>query len=130
MAESRTNSGLAGELLVELRRDGPVPLHRQIEASIRGAAGPAGPANRTADRASDRAGVGFASGPTATWVYPPDRLVRYPSATSCWYASTTTPRDSPRSCASALVDGITVSARSIVVIEGSLRSDLVSGSCP
>ncbi|WP_199431487.1 MocR-like pyridoxine biosynthesis transcription factor PdxR [Qaidamihabitans albus] len=35
MAGSRTNSRLAGSLLVELRRDGGVPLHRQIEASIR-----------------------------------------------------------------------------------------------
>jgi len=35
MAESRTNSGIAGDLLIELRRDVSVPLHRQIEASIR-----------------------------------------------------------------------------------------------
>jgi GntR family transcriptional regulator / MocR family aminotransferase len=35
VAEKRTNSHLAGELLIELRRDGAVPLHRQIEASIR-----------------------------------------------------------------------------------------------
>jgi GntR family transcriptional regulator/MocR family aminotransferase len=35
MAGSRTNSHLAGDLLVELRRDGAMPLHRQIEASIR-----------------------------------------------------------------------------------------------
>lgn len=38
MDESRTNlrrTGLAGELLIELRRDGQVPLQRQIEASIR-----------------------------------------------------------------------------------------------
>jgi GntR family transcriptional regulator/MocR family aminotransferase len=35
MAVERTNSRLTGELLVELRRDGPVPLHRQIEAAIR-----------------------------------------------------------------------------------------------
>jgi GntR family transcriptional regulator / MocR family aminotransferase len=35
MAESRTNSHLAGDLLIELRRDAPVPLHRQIEAAIR-----------------------------------------------------------------------------------------------
>jgi GntR family transcriptional regulator/MocR family aminotransferase len=31
----RTNSGLAGDLLIELRREVRVPLHRQIEASIR-----------------------------------------------------------------------------------------------
>jgi GntR family transcriptional regulator/MocR family aminotransferase len=31
----RTNSGLAADLLVELRRDRRVPLHRQIETSIR-----------------------------------------------------------------------------------------------
>jgi GntR family transcriptional regulator / MocR family aminotransferase len=35
MAAPRTNSSLAAELLVELRRDGAVPLHQQIEASIR-----------------------------------------------------------------------------------------------
>jgi GntR family transcriptional regulator/MocR family aminotransferase len=35
MAVERTNSRLTGELLVELRRDGAVPLHRQIEAAIR-----------------------------------------------------------------------------------------------
>jgi GntR family transcriptional regulator / MocR family aminotransferase len=35
MAPLRTNSRLAGDLLVELRRDVGVPLHRQIEASIR-----------------------------------------------------------------------------------------------
>jgi len=35
MAESRTNSRLAGGLLVELQRDGRVALHRQIEAAIR-----------------------------------------------------------------------------------------------
>jgi GntR family transcriptional regulator/MocR family aminotransferase len=35
MAGKRTNSHLAGELLVELRRDDAVPLHRQIEGSIR-----------------------------------------------------------------------------------------------
>ncbi|MDN3359832.1 PLP-dependent aminotransferase family protein [Actinomadura sp. DC4] len=35
MAGKRTNSQLTGELLVELRRDDAVPLHRQIEASIR-----------------------------------------------------------------------------------------------
>ncbi len=35
MAGSRTNSALAGDLLIELSRDGQVPLHRQIEASIR-----------------------------------------------------------------------------------------------
>ncbi len=34
MGELRTNSG-AGDLLVEIRRDLRVPLHRQIEASIR-----------------------------------------------------------------------------------------------
>jgi GntR family transcriptional regulator/MocR family aminotransferase len=32
---SRTNSGLAEDLLIELDRDAGVPLHRQIEASIR-----------------------------------------------------------------------------------------------
>jgi GntR family transcriptional regulator/MocR family aminotransferase len=31
----RTNSGLAADLLVEVRRDRRVPLHRQIETSIR-----------------------------------------------------------------------------------------------
>jgi GntR family transcriptional regulator/MocR family aminotransferase len=35
MAGSRTNPHLAGDLLVELRRDGGIPLHQQIEASIR-----------------------------------------------------------------------------------------------
>jgi GntR family transcriptional regulator/MocR family aminotransferase len=35
MASDRTNSRLTGNLLIELRRDGPAPLHRQIEASIR-----------------------------------------------------------------------------------------------
>jgi GntR family transcriptional regulator/MocR family aminotransferase len=35
MAGSRTNSHLAGDLLVELRRDGGIPLHQQVEASIR-----------------------------------------------------------------------------------------------
>jgi GntR family transcriptional regulator / MocR family aminotransferase len=35
MAGSRTNSHLANDLLVALRRDAQVPLHRQIEASIR-----------------------------------------------------------------------------------------------
>lgn len=35
MAESRTNPRLAGDLLIELSRDVPVPLHRQIEVSIR-----------------------------------------------------------------------------------------------
>ncbi|HEX3788654.1 MAG TPA: PLP-dependent aminotransferase family protein [Pseudonocardiaceae bacterium] len=35
MAESRTNSGRASDLLIELIRGGPVPLHRQIEISIR-----------------------------------------------------------------------------------------------
>ncbi len=35
MAESRTNSGIAGDLLIELRRNVSFPLHRQIEASIR-----------------------------------------------------------------------------------------------
>jgi GntR family transcriptional regulator/MocR family aminotransferase len=35
MAVERTDSQLAGELLVELRRDGAVPLHRQVEAAIR-----------------------------------------------------------------------------------------------
>ncbi|MFI5713934.1 PLP-dependent aminotransferase family protein [Kribbella sp. NPDC051620] len=34
MSRSRTNSG-AGELLVELRRDGSVPLHQQLESGIR-----------------------------------------------------------------------------------------------
>jgi len=34
VSRSRTNSG-AGELLVELRRDGPVPLHQQLEGGIR-----------------------------------------------------------------------------------------------
>jgi GntR family transcriptional regulator / MocR family aminotransferase len=33
--ESRTNFGLAGELPIDLRRDVRVPLHRQVEASIR-----------------------------------------------------------------------------------------------
>ncbi|HEY7046484.1 MAG TPA: PLP-dependent aminotransferase family protein [Jatrophihabitantaceae bacterium] len=32
---SPTNKGLAGDLFVELRRDGTTPLHRQIAASIR-----------------------------------------------------------------------------------------------
>jgi GntR family transcriptional regulator/MocR family aminotransferase len=31
----RTNSGLASDLLIELRRDRRVPLHRQIEAAVR-----------------------------------------------------------------------------------------------
>ncbi|GLY80372.1 PLP-dependent aminotransferase family protein [Actinoallomurus iriomotensis] len=35
MGRSGTNSGLAEDLLIELNRDGGVPLHRQIEASIR-----------------------------------------------------------------------------------------------
>lgn len=35
MVGTRTNSRLAGDLLVELRRDAGVPLHRQISASIR-----------------------------------------------------------------------------------------------
>src|ERR1700681_1343039 len=35
MAIIRTNSRLATDLLVELRRDGPDPLHRQISATIR-----------------------------------------------------------------------------------------------
>jgi GntR family transcriptional regulator/MocR family aminotransferase len=35
MPEIRTNSGLAADLLVELRRGDGVPLHRQVEASIR-----------------------------------------------------------------------------------------------
>src|SRR3981081_1632454 len=35
MAESPTNSHLAGDLLIELRRGGPDSLHRQIETSIR-----------------------------------------------------------------------------------------------
>jgi GntR family transcriptional regulator / MocR family aminotransferase len=35
MPESRTNSHLAADLLVELRRDVPVPLHRQVVGSIR-----------------------------------------------------------------------------------------------
>ncbi|GIH51009.1 GntR family transcriptional regulator / MocR family aminotransferase [Microbispora rosea] len=35
MGRSRTNSGLAEDLLIELDRDAGVPLHRQIEASIR-----------------------------------------------------------------------------------------------
>ncbi|HEX3648628.1 MAG TPA: GntR family transcriptional regulator, partial [Pseudonocardiaceae bacterium] len=35
MAETRTNSSLAEDLLVELRRGSGVPLHRQIETSIR-----------------------------------------------------------------------------------------------
>lgn len=34
MSRSRTNSG-SGELLVELRRDGSVPLHQQLESGIR-----------------------------------------------------------------------------------------------
>jgi len=33
------------------------------------------------------------------------RLARYPSAVSCWYASTTTPRETPRSAASTRVGG-------------------------
>src|SRR5918997_209364 len=37
MVASRTNSGLAEDLLVELRREGPVPLHGQIAARIRDA---------------------------------------------------------------------------------------------
>ncbi len=36
MGQSRTNSGLAEDLLIELERDAGVPLHRQIAASIRG----------------------------------------------------------------------------------------------
>jgi GntR family transcriptional regulator/MocR family aminotransferase len=35
MTETRTNSRLARDLLVELRRGAGVPLHRQVEASIR-----------------------------------------------------------------------------------------------
>src|SRR5688572_5987577 len=35
MAGFRTNSGAVEELLIELNRDAGVPLHRQIEASIR-----------------------------------------------------------------------------------------------
>ena len=45
------------------------------------------------------------AGPAATRVYPPDWLARYPSAVSCWYASTTTPRETPRSAASAREGG-------------------------
>jgi GntR family transcriptional regulator/MocR family aminotransferase len=37
MAQSSTDFRLASELLIELRREGPVPLHRQIETSIRDA---------------------------------------------------------------------------------------------
>jgi GntR family transcriptional regulator / MocR family aminotransferase len=37
MTRSRTNSVAVGELLLELRRDLPVPLHRQIGAAIRDA---------------------------------------------------------------------------------------------
>src|SRR5262245_12576591 len=37
MKSSRANSAIAGELLLELQRDRPVPLHRQIEAGIRDA---------------------------------------------------------------------------------------------
>jgi GntR family transcriptional regulator/MocR family aminotransferase len=37
MARTRSNSSLADDLMVELVRTGPVPLHRQIEASLRGA---------------------------------------------------------------------------------------------
>ncbi|MCW6005777.1 PLP-dependent aminotransferase family protein [Micromonospora sp. CPCC 205371] len=36
MGQFRTNSGPAEDLLIELDRDAGVPLHRQIEASIRG----------------------------------------------------------------------------------------------
>ncbi len=35
MAGLRTNSRLGGDLLIALQRDGGIPLHRQIEASIR-----------------------------------------------------------------------------------------------
>jgi GntR family transcriptional regulator/MocR family aminotransferase len=35
VAGSRTNSQLAGDLLVALRRDAQIPLHRQIQVSIR-----------------------------------------------------------------------------------------------
>jgi GntR family transcriptional regulator / MocR family aminotransferase len=35
MTSSRANFGLAGDLLIELRRDAHIPLHRQIETSIR-----------------------------------------------------------------------------------------------
>src|SRR3984885_14281044 len=35
MTEIRTNSRFASDLLVELRRDAPDPLHRQISATIR-----------------------------------------------------------------------------------------------
>src|SRR5215469_8252117 len=45
------------------------------------------------------------AGPAATRVYPPDWLARYPSAVSCWYASTTTPRETPRSAASSREGG-------------------------
>jgi GntR family transcriptional regulator/MocR family aminotransferase len=37
MTRSRTSSGAAGDLLLEIRRDLPEPLHRQIEAAIRDA---------------------------------------------------------------------------------------------
>ncbi|HEX6472782.1 MAG TPA: PLP-dependent aminotransferase family protein [Streptosporangiaceae bacterium] len=37
MTQSSTDFRVAGELLIELRRDGPMPLHRQIEATIRDA---------------------------------------------------------------------------------------------
>jgi GntR family transcriptional regulator/MocR family aminotransferase len=37
MARTRSNSSLADDLMVELVRTGPVPLHRQIEASLRDA---------------------------------------------------------------------------------------------
>jgi GntR family transcriptional regulator/MocR family aminotransferase len=36
VGQLRTNSGPAEDLLIELNRDGGAPLHRQIEASIRG----------------------------------------------------------------------------------------------
>ena len=41
----------------------------------------------------------------ATRVAEPRRAIRYPSARSCSYASTTTPRESERSAASARDEG-------------------------
>jgi GntR family transcriptional regulator / MocR family aminotransferase len=35
MSSSRTNSPISSELLVRLERDGPVPLHSQVESSLR-----------------------------------------------------------------------------------------------
>ena len=68
MGGPRTNSSLAEDLLVELDRTGPVPLHRQIEASIRAGirASPVVHADETGWRENGRNGYATATpGPSA-----------------------------------------------------------------